>query len=136
MVGYDEDVRGYKLFYPSSHKTFIKRSVQFIEYPKQEIKLVKGDCSHPPLNDDVSDVSNYDFFEYYMEGEDDDIHAYNHSPIRIKWAEKTIQVAGDLAGDPLDTRKTRYQFHNALSTCDSNIPHRCFLMVGSNPHLY
>ena len=48
----------------------------------------------------------------------------NDSPIRPKWAEKTIQAVGDLVGDPLDSRKTISQFHNAFSTCDSNIPKR------------
>ena len=46
-------------------------------------------------------------------------------------AEKTIQALGDLIVDPLDSRKTRSQFHNALSTCDSIIPESLFIMVGS-----
>ena len=50
------------LFYPSSHKTFIERIVQFEEELMQETELVKGECSHPPLNDDVSDEYFYDFF--------------------------------------------------------------------------
>ena len=33
MVGYDEYEKEYKLFYPSSKKTFIERSVQFEEEP-------------------------------------------------------------------------------------------------------
>ena len=64
------------------------------------------------------------------------MHADHDSPIRPKWAEKSIQVAGDLAGDPLDSRKTRSQFHNAFSTCVSNILERCFMMVGYDPHSY
>ena len=52
---------------------------------------------------------------YYMHGDHD-------SPIRPKWVEKTIQVAGDLDGNPLDSRKTISQFHNDFSTCDLNIP--------------
>ena len=71
MFEYDEYENGYNLFDPSSHKTFIERSVQFEEDPMQEIELVKGNCSHPLLNDDVSgdslsDFSNYDMeYEYY-----------------------------------------------------------------------
>ena len=53
-----------------------------------------------------------------------------------KWVDKTIQIAGDLAEDPLDSRNTRYLFHNSFSTCDSNIPERCFMMVGYNPQSY
>ena len=57
-----------------------------------------------------------------MEDEYDDINSYHDSPISPKWDEKTIQAVGDLVGDPLDSRKTRSQFHNVFSTCDSNIP--------------
>ena len=64
MIGYSEYSKGYKFFYPSSQKTFIERSVQFEEEPMQEIELVKGDCSHPPLNDDVSDDYLYDLYYY------------------------------------------------------------------------
>ena len=122
MVGYAQDTKGYNIFYPSSQKAFIERSVQFEEEPMQEVRLVEGDHSHPPLNDDVSDVSISNFSDSDMEYEDDDMHSDHDSPTRTKWADKTIQVAGDLAGDPLDSRKTRFQLHNAFSTCDSNIP--------------
>ena len=67
MVGYAEYTNGYKLFDPSSQKTFIERSVQFEEEPMQEVELVEGDCSHPPLNDDVSDVYIYGFSDSDME---------------------------------------------------------------------
>ena len=98
----------------------------------QEIELVKGDCSHPPLNDDVSDDSLSNFSDSDMEYEYYDIHTDHDSPIRPKWVEKTIQAAGDLVGDPLDYRNTRSQFHNDFSTCDSDIPERLFMMVGSD----
>ena len=98
MGGYDEYAKGYKLFDPSSQKTFIERSVQFKEEPMQEIELVKGDCSHPPLNDDVSDDSLSNFSDSDMEYEYYDIHTDHDSPIRPKWVEKTIQAFGDLVG--------------------------------------
>ena len=89
----------------------------------QEGELVEGDCSHPPLNDDVSDVSIFFiFYDYDMEDEYNDMHADHDSPTRPKWFEKNIQETGDLAGHPLNTRNTRSQFHNSFSTCDSNIP--------------
>ena len=62
MVRYDEYAKGYKIFDPSSDKIFIERSVQFEEEPMQEIKLAQGDCSHPPLHDDVSDDSSSNFY--------------------------------------------------------------------------
>ena len=43
--------------------------------------------------------------EYYVSEHD--------SPTWPKWAEKTIEATEDLAGNPLDPRKTRSQFHTA-----------------------
>ena len=43
----------------------------------QEIELVKEDCSHPPLNDDVGTDYIYDFYDYDMEYEFDDMYAYH-----------------------------------------------------------
>ena len=63
IVVYAEYEKVYNLFDPSSHKTFIERSVQFKEEPMQEVELVEGDCSHPPLNDDVSDLYLYYFYD-------------------------------------------------------------------------
>ena len=88
----------------------------------QEIELVKGECSHPPLNDDVSDDYFSDFFDPNIENYIYDMHIDHASPIRPKWVENTIQAVGDLVGDPLDSRKTRSQFHNDLYTCELNIP--------------
>ena len=51
----------------------------------QEIELVKGDCSHPPLNDDVSDVYFYDFSYYYIDYDDYDMHSDHESSIHPKW---------------------------------------------------
>ena len=90
MVGYAECENGYNTFYPSSLKTFIERSVQFEEEPMQEIELDKGDSSHPPLNDDVSNDSFSDFYDCDMGDENDYIHADHASHIRPKWVEKTI----------------------------------------------
>ena len=121
MVGYDKYSKGYNIFYLPSEKKFIERSVQFEEEPMQEVELEEGDCSHPPLNNDVSHVYLSDFSDFDMEDEYDNMHSDHDSPTRPKWAERIIQVDGDLARDPLDTRKARLQFHDAFSTCDSNI---------------
>ena len=102
----------------------------------QEIELLKRECSHPPLNDDVSDDYLYDFYDYDIEYYFYDMHTDNYSPIRPKWYEKTIQATGDLAGDPLYSRKTRSQFHNAFSSCELNISQTQFTMVVSYPHTY
>ena len=50
------------------------------------MKLAQGDCSHPPLHDDVSDDYSYDFSDSNIDDYDDGMHSYNESPIRPKWA--------------------------------------------------
>ena len=90
MFGYAKYEKGYNIFDSSSQKTFIERSVQFEEEPMQEVELVEGDCSHPPLDDDVSDVSISEFYYYNMEYEEYDMHADHDSLTSTKWADKTI----------------------------------------------
>ena len=72
-----EYAKGYNLFNPSSQKTFIERSVQFEEESMQEIELVKGECSHPPLHDDVSDDYLFYFSDYDIEYYVYDMHSYH-----------------------------------------------------------
>ena len=62
MVGYAEYANRYKIFDPSSQTTFIERIVQFREELIEDTKLAHGECSHPPLHDDVSDEYFYDFY--------------------------------------------------------------------------
>ena len=50
----------------------------------QEDELVEGDCSHPPLNDDVSDVHLYYFSDSDIEYEYDGMDANHESPTRKK----------------------------------------------------
>ena len=87
----------------------------------QEVELAHGEYSCPPLHDDVIYDTSFKFF--YSDIDDDyyDMNSYHDSPIRPKWVDKTIQVVGDLVGDPLDSSKTRSQFRNAFSTCELNI---------------
>ena len=49
------------------------------------------------------------------------MHAYHDSPIRPKWDKKSIQVAGDIARDPLDSRMTISQFLWKLNPIDRTI---------------
>ena len=42
----------------------------------QEIELDKGECSHSPLHDDVSDDASYDFY-------DSDIDNYYYYDIKL-----------------------------------------------------
>ena len=64
------------------------------------------------------------------------MNSYHESPIQLNGADKTTQEAGALVGDPLDSRKTRFQFRNAFSTCELNLSERFFIIVGYDPHMY
>ena len=113
MFGYGEDTKGYNLFHTSTHKTFIERSVQFEEEIIPYFELAPGECSSPQHHDYVSNDSRSDFFDI-SDNHMDEYDIYVHeSPSRPKWAEKTIQVVGDLVDNPLDPTKARSQFHNA-----------------------
>ena len=110
MVGYGEDTKGYNLFDPSKQNTFIEITVQFKEEIIPYFELALGECSSPQHQDDVSDdsisdISDSDMDEYHF--------SKNYSPSSPKWENKSIEAVGDLAGNPLDPRKTRSQFHTA-----------------------
>ena len=47
----------------------------------QEIELAEGECSNPPLHDDVSDDSSSDFTDSDIDDDDYYMNSYNESPI-------------------------------------------------------
>ena len=130
MVGYGEYTKGYNLFDPSTHKIFIERSVQFEEEIIPDFELGSGECSSPQHQDDVSDDSISDIYDNYMVEYDLYVH---ESPSRPKWDDKTIETAGDLAGNPLDPRKTRSQLHNASCASEISLVENCYMIIGSDP---
>ena len=136
MVGYGEDTKGYKLFDTSTHKTFIEISVQFNEEIIPYFELAPRECSSPKHQDDVSDdsisdisdISDYDMAEYDFFEHD--------TPSILKWEEKIIVAARDLAGNPLVPRKTRSQFHNDYYESEVYLDESFYIMVGSDPKSY
>ena len=66
---------------------------------------------------------------------EDEISVHDSSS-RPKWAEKTIQDARDLAGNPLDPRKTRSQFHNGSYESEINLAENYYMMIESDPQSY
>ena len=62
-----------------------------------------------------------------------DISIYD-SPSRPKWAEKSVQAAGELAGNPHEPRKTRSQTSKAFFASESALAENCYMLIGSNPH--
>ena len=113
MVVNGEDTKVYNLFDTSTLNTFIERSVQFKKEIIPYFELAPGECYSPQHHDDVSNDSIFYFSDIF----DNEVAEYDiyvcESPLRPKWAEKTIQASQDLARNPLDPRKTRSQFHNA-----------------------
>ena len=67
---------------------------------------------------------------------DDDLIVDPNSPTRPKWAAKTIHAAGELVGNPSDTRRTRSQFKSALCVKDPLFAEKCYLMVEIDPQTY
>jgi hypothetical protein len=52
------------------------------------------------------------------------------------WAEKTLEDAGELVGDPTDTRRTRSQFFGApqaLAATEPLLPIHFYISLGSDP---
>ena len=104
--------------------------MQFGEEVIPDFELAPRECSSLSPQDDVSDEYFSDIFHSDMDEDDVSEH---ESPTRPKWEEKTIEVPGVLACNPLDPRKTRSQFHTAFSTSEVVIAKKCFMMVGYYP---
>ena len=73
-------------------------------------------------------MSDINMVEYY-------ISIYD-SPSRSKWAEKIIQAAGELAGNPHEPRTTRSQTSKASFASDSALVEHCYMLTGSDPWTY
>ena len=66
---------------------------------------------------------------------EDDISIYD-SPSSPKWAEKIIQAAGELAGNPHEPRKTTSQTSSASFASDSSIDENYCMIIGYDPKTY
>jgi len=70
---------------------------------------------------------------------EDDEHADVEPPQIPKWAQTTLQSAGDLVGDPTDQTRTRYQFKDhphALPTTNPIMSMCCNMALDSDLHTY
>ena len=115
-----------------TNKSFIERSVQFQEEPLVAVEV--GESSSPPDPLNVSGETNK-FADSDMPDNDDFIVDIG-SPTIPKWAVETIHAAGELVGNPSDTRRTRFQFESALSMKGPLFVEKCYLMVESDPKTY
>ena len=108
-----------------TNEYFIERSVQFEEHPLAAVEV--GESYSPPQPLIVSEETN-EFVDSDM-SDNDELIAYPNNPTRQKWEARTIHVAGELLGNPNDTRRTRSQFESALCMKDPMFAEKCYLMV-------
>ena len=132
FFGYSEDSKGYKLINLSTNKYFIERSVQFQEEPLVAVEV--GESSSPPDPLNVSGETN-EFLDSDI-SDNYDLITNIDSPTRPKWAANTIHVAGELARNPTDTRRTRSQFESTPFMKDPLFNEKCYLMVELDTHTY
>ena len=83
----------------------------------------------------VSGETN-EFVDYDMSDDNDDLIADPEIPTRPKWEAKTIHAIGELAENPSDPRRGRFQFESALCMKDPLFVENYYLMVESDPQKY
>jgi hypothetical protein len=124
FVGYPNDVKGYRLIDISSEWLIIESSVQEESVSHAPKQPHADTFILPPIQDDEhahtessSDeiYDSEDFDDSYSESiqldaESEHLDAVAELEHRPKWENTTLQDAGDLIGDPVDTRRTRSDF--------------------------
>ena len=105
------------------------KGVQFQEEPLVAVEV--GESSSPPDPLIVSGETN-EFADSDMSYNDELISDPN-IPTRPKWESRTIHAAGELAGNPSDSMRTRSQFESALCMKDPLFVENFYLMVESDP---
>ena len=87
----------------STKKSFIERSVQFQEEPLAAVEVGESPSPLEPLNvsEEIVEFADSDMSDNH------DLIADPNYPTRPKWEENTIHAAGELAGNPIDPRRTR-----------------------------
>jgi hypothetical protein len=129
-------VKGYRLIDLSSDLLIIERSVQFKESVSHAPQQPHGDTFIlPPVRDDEHAHANSSSDESsdseesddsYSESVQSDVESEHPDAVaeleqRPKWAQTTLQDAGDLVGDPANIRRTRSDFKEppiALTTTE------------------
>ena len=82
------------------------------------------------VSEETNEFADSDMSENY------DLISYPNRPTRLKWEARSIHVAGELAGNPIDTRRTRSQFESALCVKDPIFVEKCYMMVKLDPQTY
>jgi hypothetical protein len=151
FVGYPDNVKGYRLIDLSSDRLIIECSVQFKECVLHVPRHLHADTfTLPPVRDDEHEhVASYSSESYNLEDSNDSdsesanlyVESENLDVVaeiekRPKWEQTTLQDAGDLVGDPTNTRKTQSDFKEppiALTTTKPFPSRNLFLVQSSYP---
>jgi hypothetical protein len=149
-------VKGYWLIDLSSDRLIIEHSVQFEESVSHVPQQSHADTfTLPPVRDDEhahadsssdessdsedSDDSDSDLESVQSDPKSEHPDAVVEPEQRPKWAQTTLQDAGDLVGDPADTRRTQSDLEEPLVALTATEPfpsrHR-FLVQSSDPQSY
>jgi hypothetical protein len=111
FVGYPEGVKGYIFMDSHTEKFILSRSVKFEEESLHDFSedpaeepLVVTDEEESENSSSTSEKPSEKSFGSDTEDEEPFMAAPTQFPT---WAEKTLQDAGELVGDPADTRRTR-----------------------------
>jgi hypothetical protein len=118
-------VKGYRLIDISSDQLIIEHSVQFEESVSHVPQQSHADTfTLPPVRNDEHAHAGSSSDESFDSEDSDDLDSKSvQSNVELehldaiveleqrpKWAQTTLQDAGDLVGDPTDTRRTRSDF--------------------------
>eukprot|EP00253_Pinus_taeda_P028273 PITA_28273 len=135
IVGYSEDVKGYRLIPFNSKNVIIRRDVNFHE----------NKSTYEPSSAHVPPLSISSTFEH-ISSSDDESEDENppppsqdppSAPSLPKLVQATQNAAGDLVGDPTDQHRTRSQFERAsslLPQVSANYDPDTFAEASTNPH--
>ena len=110
--------------------------MQFEEEIIPYFELALRECFSPQHQDGASDDSIFDISDIYDSEMDEDDFSEHDAASRPKCADKTIEAVGDLAGNPLDPRKIRSQFHNAYFASEVSLDENCYMIIICNPYSY
>jgi hypothetical protein len=126
FVGYPKGVKGYIFLDSHTEKFILARSVKFEEESLYDFS--EDPIEEPLVVTDEEESENtlsalenplQHPFGYDRDNEDQVMVSPTQLPT---WAEKTLQYASELVGDPMDTRRTRSHFLGAPQALDSMEP--------------
>jgi hypothetical protein len=150
-VGYPDDVKGYRLIDPSIDRLIIEHTIQFEESPLHAPPVHHAEILVLPSVPDIIDDDSTHLDATYLDTDSEDfVHADEQvvqpnedATLQLqqmpKWAQSTLQASYNLAGDPLDSRRTRSQHvdhSHVLLASEPTMPMHCYMVQSSDPHTY